>query len=252
MSATLLIMAKAPVPGRVKTRLCPPCTPAGAATLARAALEDTLANALATPGVSRVLLALEGEVGRWCPPGVEVVHQAGAGLADRLAHAWQQVEGPGIQIGMDTPQAGPALLRRALDALVQRGTRAVLGLAADGGWWAIGFRRVPPSAFTGIPMSTPWTGAAQLDRLQRLRLRVQLLPPLVDADRIEDARLVAAQAPRSRFAAALSALSLPPLYPVGTAGTLANGMIRGQAASARAAGAVSARLAAAGLGAPNQ
>ena len=70
--ATLLILAKAPVAGRVKTRLCPPCSPEQAATLAEAAIVDTLAAAVATPGV-RPVLVLDGVPGDWVPNGLEIV-----------------------------------------------------------------------------------------------------------------------------------------------------------------------------------
>src|SRR5690606_16843936 len=74
MSTTLLVIAKAPVPGRVKTRLTPPFSPVEAAALAEAALCDTLDVVCATPAARRVL-ALEGEPGPWLPPGMEVVRQ---------------------------------------------------------------------------------------------------------------------------------------------------------------------------------
>ena len=103
MTFCLLVMAKAPVAGRVKTRLCPPLTPLQAAAVAEAALADTLA-AVAGCGASRKVVALAGEPGPWLPPGFEVVAQRGVGLASRLVHAWADVGGPGVQIGMDTPQ----------------------------------------------------------------------------------------------------------------------------------------------------
>ena len=77
----LLVIAKAPVAGRVKTRLSPPCTPAQAARLARAALEDTLAACDDASAAGRRVLVLEGEPDGWLPPGWEVVAQRGEGLA---------------------------------------------------------------------------------------------------------------------------------------------------------------------------
>jgi glycosyltransferase A (GT-A) superfamily protein (DUF2064 family) len=82
----VLVIAKAPVPGRVKTRLCPPCTPDEAAALARAALEDTL-EAAAGAGAERRVLVLEGQPGPWLPAGWDIVAQRGNGLAERLAAA---------------------------------------------------------------------------------------------------------------------------------------------------------------------
>jgi rSAM/selenodomain-associated transferase 1 len=201
----IIVMAKAPVAGRVKTRLCPPCTPAEAALVAQAALVDTLVAALAS-SADRVVLALDGEPGPWLPRGVAVVRQRGAGFDERLAEAWSVVGGPALQIGMDTPQATPAVLDMASAALEQPGTDAVLGPAEDGGWWCIGLRRAEPAVFRGIPMSRPDTGARQLARLVELGLRTVTLPRLRDVDTIADARAVAELAPDTRFAAAVRRL----------------------------------------------
>ena len=99
----VLVMAKSPRPGRVKTRLCPPCTAEEAAAVAAAALADTLA-AVAACGAPRKVIALDGEPGPWLPPGFEVVGQRGTTFNQRLASAWADTGGHGIQIGMDTPQ----------------------------------------------------------------------------------------------------------------------------------------------------
>jgi glycosyltransferase A (GT-A) superfamily protein (DUF2064 family) len=202
----VLVMAKSPVAGRVKTRLCPPCTFEQAASLAEAALADTLDAALLS-GADEVVLALDGPAGRWLPPGVRVVAQSGDGLADRLATAWTAVGGPGVQIGMDTPQVTGAALDAALEALAGPATDAVLGLATDGGWWAIGLRAPRRAIFAGIRMSQPDTGWQQASRLAELGLRVRGLPLLRDVDTFADARAVAAAAPDTRFASALRDLS---------------------------------------------
>lgn len=207
----LLVVAKAPVAGRSKTRLCPPCTPAQAAELAEAALADTLDAVAAASG--RPVLALDGTPGDWLPPGFRVFAQRGGGFDERLANAWDDAGGPGLQIGMDTPQVTPALLDEALAALDEPGTDAALGPALDGGWWALGLRRPDRRALLGVPMSTAGTGRAQLGRLRSLGLRVAALPALRDVDCFDDARAVAAVAPRSRFALALRRLE-PHLEPV--------------------------------------
>ncbi len=196
-------MAKAPVPGRVKTRLCPPFSHEAAARLAEAALADTLAAALGA-GADRCVLVLDGEPGGWLPSGVEVVPQRGDGLDVRLGNAWSDVGGPGLQIGMDTPQVTPAILGQALDQLDATAVDAVLGDAVDGGWWAVGLRVAHPQAFVGVLMSRPDTGEAQRRRLRSLGLRVGSLPVLRDVDTFADAEAVAALVPRSRFATALA------------------------------------------------
>ena len=196
----VLVMAKAPQPGRVKTRLCPPLTPSEAAALAEAALADTL-EAVAGCRADRTILALEGEPGEWLPPGFEVIPQRGGTLDERLARAWADAGGPGLQIGMDTPQVTPELLDHCLDATFNRGATASLGPASDGGWWAIGLAdHWDIDVFTGVAMSTPITGTMQRLRLEGAGHHVADLPVLTDVDHIEDAVQVAALAPASRFA----------------------------------------------------
>ena len=202
MPAALLVIAKEPVPGRVKTRLTPPCTPEQAARLARAAIEDTLAAGLATRRDTRRVLVLDGRPGPWIPPGFEVIAQRGEGLAARLAAAFEDVGGPALLIGMDTPQVTPALLEAGLDALA--GHDAVLGEAPDGGYWGIGLRRPDARVFARVPMSEVRTGAVQRARLAALGLTTAILPPLRDIDTIEDARAVAGDVPGGRVAAVLA------------------------------------------------
>ena len=108
---SLIVIAKAPIPGLVKTRLCPPCTPVEAAGLAEAALADTLARVLETP-VDRRVVVLDGQPGDWLPDGFEIFAQRGDGLDERLAAAFADVGGPALIVGMDTPQLTSALLSR--------------------------------------------------------------------------------------------------------------------------------------------
>jgi rSAM/selenodomain-associated transferase 1 len=199
----LIVIAKAPIPGRSKTRLCPPCTPAEAARLAEAALADTLHAVAATPAERRVVV-LDGEPGPWLPDGCELVAQRGGGLDERLANAFDDVGGPALLIGMDTPQVTPALLSESARRLAV--ADAVLGLALDGGFWALGLRRPDASLLVGVPMSVAHTGRRQRERLRAAALHVGMLPALRDVDRIEDARAVAAQVPGRRFARTLAAI----------------------------------------------
>lgn len=193
---TLLVIAKAPVPGRVKTRLTPPFTPLEAAELAEAALADTLAAAAATPA-DRHVLVLDGAPGPWLVPGFEVLQQSGGSLDERLAAAFAACGGPALLIGMDTPQVTPALLA---PALVFGDCDAWFGPAADGGFWALGLAEPDPALLLGVPMSVPETGAVQYQRLRAGGLRTRLLPRLRDVDTAADAADVAALAPAGRFA----------------------------------------------------
>ena len=202
--SALLVIAKSPAPGRVKTRLVPPCSPEQAAHLAGAALGDTLAAAALARRAARRVLVLDGAAGAWVPRGFEIVAQRGDGLAARLAAAFEDVGGPAFLVGMDTPQVTPQLLDAGLGAL--DGADAVFGAALDGGYWGIGLRRADPAAFRGVPMSQATTGVAQRVRLAELGLRTAVLPPLRDVDTIADARAVAADAPATRFAATLASI----------------------------------------------
>jgi glycosyltransferase A (GT-A) superfamily protein (DUF2064 family) len=194
-ATTLLVIAKQPVPGRVKTRLVPPCTYEQAAALAEAALADTLRTVAMVPASRRVLV-LDGNPGPWLPDGFDVVPQCGGPLDERLASAFAAVRGPALLIGMDTPQVTPGLLAVDWDA-----ADAAFGPAADGGFWALGLRVPDPALLRGVPMSRSDTGAIQRARLLAAGLRVVDLPQLRDVDTAADAVAVARQAPLGLFAA---------------------------------------------------
>ncbi|TGN79572.1 DUF2064 domain-containing protein [Streptomyces bauhiniae] len=200
---TLLVIAKEPRPGRVKTRLTPPFTPAQAAALAEAALTDTLRAVAAAPARRRVLV-LDGRPGPWLPDGFEVVPQCAGGLDDRLADAFSRCAGPALLVGMDTPQITPDLL-----TLDFTDCDARFGPAEDGGFWALGLARPEPELLRGVPMSVPETGSVQRERLAAAGLRVRELPRLRDVDTAADAHAVAALAPDTAFAARLAALTHP-------------------------------------------
>jgi glycosyltransferase A (GT-A) superfamily protein (DUF2064 family) len=197
---TLLVIAKEPRPGRVKTRLTPPFTPREAASLAQASLADTLEAVAAAPADRRVLV-LDGEPGPWLPTGFEVVPQCAGGLDERLADAFAGCTGPALLIGMDTPQVTPELL-----TVDFTGGDAWFGPAEDGGFWALGLADPAPALLRGVPMSSPVTGTVQRERLVLAGLRVRDLPRLRDVDTAADAEAVAALAPRGTFAARLRAL----------------------------------------------
>ncbi|MEU5552206.1 TIGR04282 family arsenosugar biosynthesis glycosyltransferase [Micromonospora sp. NPDC047793] len=199
----ILVLAKAPTPGRVKTRLCPPCTPAQAARIAAAALADTLDTVSATAAGTRTLV-LDGT--HPTPAGWVTHPQRGALLGDRLAHAFTSTRRPGtptLLVGMDTPQLRTEHLDAARELLgATGGPDAVLGPATDGGWWTLGLRDPHhATVLRTIATSTTTTGRHTLDALRRRGLRVHLMPELTDVDTAADAHTVAALClPGSRFA----------------------------------------------------
>ncbi|MCU1689131.1 MAG: glycosyltransferase [Pseudonocardiales bacterium] len=203
---SVLVIAKSPVPGRVKTRLAPAFGLSGAAELARAALADTFAAVRRIPA-RRHVLVLDGARGPWIPSWLEVIAQSPGGLDLRLSAAFDAVagSGPAVLVGMDTPQVGAD----AFAGFDPAQDDACLGLASDGGYWSIGFAD-PARArgvIAGVPMSTGATGSHQLSRLLAAGLGVRLLDPMTDVDTPSTAYEVAALHPCTRFAAMVRSLS---------------------------------------------
>jgi glycosyltransferase A (GT-A) superfamily protein (DUF2064 family)/molybdopterin-guanine dinucleotide biosynthesis protein A len=203
----LLLLAKSPAAGRVKTRLTSEITPERAAAVAEAALVDTMVTLEQVPASRRVLV-LDGLPGRWLRPGWDVVPQAEGGLDRRLAGAFAAVAGrvPALLVGMDTPQLAARTLAEPLAPAWRADVDAWFGPAADGGFWAFGLARpdagLAARLLNDVPMSTAMTGAALRARLAAEGLRVRELPELTDVDTPATADEVAALAPRSRFAEA--------------------------------------------------
>ncbi len=190
---TLIVFAREPVPGRVKTRLIPALGPEGAARLYRTLLHLGVEAAAGVPGVRREL---------WCvgaPPdhgvcsglaeryGLELRHQPagdvgermGTALAETLTHSKRAV-----LIGSDCPEYTPAYLASAFVAL--DGADVVLGPATDGGYVLIGLRRRAPKLFAGIPWGSDSVLASTRAALRGLGWTWAELATLRDLDRPED------------------------------------------------------------------
>jgi rSAM/selenodomain-associated transferase 1 len=195
MSATILIMAKAPRPGVVKTRLQPMLGPRGCAAL-QAALLGRVA-AMAGRVTDRVVVAFDppdarAEMIRLLPGSVGLLPQRGTHLGVRMAAAVADVAaacgGPVVVVGTDVPALTEVLLRAALDALTGS-AEVVLGPACDGGYYLLGLRRPVSGVFDIDPVlwGGPGVLAATLARLHADRRRVELLPTLRDLDTQDDA-----------------------------------------------------------------
>jgi uncharacterized protein len=209
---TLIVIAKECLPGKVKTRLCPPLTYQQAAHLASASLTDTLTTATTLPATRKILL-FDGER----PPAeardFEVIPQVSGGLDERLGAIFDLLDEPAVLIGMDTPQITHELLAPMFEEW-PTGCDAWFGPANDGGFWALGLREPNGDLVRGVPMSQTDTGNHQLNRLARADLDVTFLPELVDVDTIDDAELVAQLAPETLFARTLAACGVHELASV--------------------------------------
>ncbi len=206
-----LVVAKAPVSGRVKTRLGADVGLDVAARLAAAALLDTLDAFETAFGPGHRHVAMTGDLAA-AEQGEEirdrlaawVVHeQRGEGLGERLANAHADVAatgpGPVVQVGMDTPQVTPALLEDVVRRLRHR--PAVLGPAEDGGWWVLALTDgARGGLLADVPMSTDKTCLETERALVEAGLPVAHAAVLCDVDTVVEAIAVAADAPTTRFA----------------------------------------------------
>ncbi len=216
---TVLVVAKAPEPGRVKTRLAATVGDRVAADIAAAALLDTLDAVAAAPVAARVV-AFTGDLDaaagaaeiRRRLESFTVIPQRGEGFADRLAnaHADAAQRHPVLQIGMDTPQVTSELLTDCARRLLDGDAPTVLGLAHDGGWWVLGVK-TPTIAecLRAVPMSRPDTGELTLKALRDNGIDVISVPRLADIDVLDDvAEVRDACGPASRFARVTRAAGL--------------------------------------------
>lgn len=193
-----LVVAKAPVPGMVKTRLGARIGMEAAARLAAAALLDTLDACRAAFAECHLALDgdLDGAVGsdalRRSLDGWILHPQRGDDLGQRLAqaHADAAGAGPTVQMGMDTPQLTTADLHAVAQAA--HGGDAVLGPAADGGWWVLALSDPSAAAvLAGVPMSRRDTFASTRAALLAAGQTVRVGPELTDVDTADDAAAVA-------------------------------------------------------------
>ncbi|MGQ0511143.1 MAG: TIGR04282 family arsenosugar biosynthesis glycosyltransferase [Betaproteobacteria bacterium] len=191
----LIVFAKAPVPGRVKTRLIPALGAAGAARLHAALLERTIATARharcgavelhGAPPAGHPLLRQLSRQHR-----LRLRSQSGAGLGERMHRSLQRGlcgGGVAVLIGSDCPVLGAADIRAAFAAL-HAGADAVIAPAEDGGYPLIGLRRASAELFMGIDWSTAAVLEQTRARLRRLGWKWKELRPLWDVDRPQDVR----------------------------------------------------------------
>ena len=196
--AALVILAKAPIPGEVKTRLCPPLTPDEAATLHGSFVLDMLERS--KTAVAKLKLPLDRYLA--CAPssalvffkimeerqGVTLIDQIGDDPGEHLQHVFETMFEKRYQrvliVGTDVPSLPLDYYTQAL-ALLEKND-LVLGPALDGGYYLIGLKRTVPELFIGIPWSTERVLAMTQEKAMTLGLTTALLPPWRDVDTIED------------------------------------------------------------------
>lgn len=184
----LIIFAKVPVAGQVKTRLVPPLSGEEAAKLYEAFLKDTLELAKSLEGV-RVVLAVQG--GPLAPALLaqcqEHFEQVGQNLGEKMAHAFEKALKDAkdvVIIGSDTPHLPQRTISQAFRALDHQDL--VLGPAEDGGYYLIGLSKPAPRLFDSISWSTPSVFKDTMAQAEKLDLPTALLHPLYDIDTSAD------------------------------------------------------------------
>jgi len=196
--AALVIFAKAPIPGQVKTRLCPPLTPDEAATLHGSFVLDTLERTQAA--VVKLQLPLDRYLA--CAPssahvffkimaerqGVRLIDQVGDDLGARMNQACETMFARGYKrvliVGTDVPTVPLDNFKQAL-ALLETND-LVLGPALDGGYYLVGLTRTAAGLFVGIPWSTELVLARTQEKATNLGLKTSLIPPWRDVDTMDD------------------------------------------------------------------
>ncbi len=189
----IIVFARLPEPGKVKTRLARATGDLLAAGVYRACAEHAFSQTLQLPATVRKFVffadpADEQEIKRWVPAGFSCLPQSGADVGQRMANAAQSVLSTGasacVIVGTDAPDLSPAILQDAIAALDR--VDVVLGPALDGGYYLIGMNRPRPELFTGISWGTSSVFASTLDAVKQANLTVGLLPALLDIDTGED------------------------------------------------------------------
>ncbi len=198
LSTALVVFAKAPIPGQVKTRLCPPLTPDEAATLHGSFVIDTLERTKAA--AAKVKLQLDRHLA--CAPsathvffkimeerhGVKLLDQVGDGLGSRMDQVFKTLFAQGyrqvILLGTDVPTLPLDHFKQALTSLENHDL--VLGPALDGGYYLIGLKRMAPELFADLPWSTDQVLRLTQEKATGIGLKASLIQPWRDVDTLAD------------------------------------------------------------------
>jgi rSAM/selenodomain-associated transferase 1 len=196
MPDALVLFAKTPLPGRVKTRLTPPLSPEQAAEFHWACVCDTWEKIERVAVTSRYFYSDNTWEEGASPAGPEQrALQRGADLGDRMFNCFLELRARGhnrvLIIGSDSPTLPLAYIEQGLAALER--SDAVLGPSEDGGYYAIGCRQPYPQMFAGVPWSSGDTLARTESSLRALGLSLHRLPRWYDVDTANDLRRLAAE-----------------------------------------------------------
>lgn len=192
-SVHLVVVTKAPIPGRVKTRLTPVVSPADAAQLARALLEDTLRQVGSIPHTHLVVAVEPPEAVPFMQeiaPCVEIVPQAAGDLGARMSALVEDRFARGasavLLIGSDHPTLPQEQIEQAIQWLREGDDQAVIGPAEDGGYYLIGLTQPHPELFSRIAWSGPTVLQDTLTRARGAGLSVRQLSVARDVDTLDD------------------------------------------------------------------
>jgi rSAM/selenodomain-associated transferase 1 len=192
----LMIFAKEPAPGQVKTRLCPALSPEAAARLYGQFLEDVVEEMARLPQMNIALAYTPASARPFfqdrATPDILLVAQAGEDLGERLCQAssWGFAQGAQTVLirNSDSPDLPGRLVTEAREVLNRGQAQVVLGPCPDGGYYLVGLQSPQPQLFHDITWSGPTVMAETLARADNLGLTVHLLPPWPDIDTCEDLR----------------------------------------------------------------
>lgn len=153
----LILFAKAPIAGRVKTRLCPPLTPDQAAGLHSALVQDTIEMLSTFSGCADLELSSDSAIEAWPEMTVPRSVQAEGDLGARIFHALECALRSGREIAMVIGSDSPSLPSSHIGALLESEADVTLGPSRDGGFFAIACRHVQADMFDGVRWSTEST-----------------------------------------------------------------------------------------------
>ena len=211
-TCAIAVMAKAPIPGRSKTRLCPPLSAEQAAVLSAGFHRDMFANIAAAARLAPIIgyaayapAGTGSAIASLMPPDFGVILADGSvetpadvtGFGRSLLHAIRGLFARGhpaaCLLNSDSPTLPTAYLAKAAEVLLESGDHIVLGPAEDGGYYLIGMRAMHARLFADIPWSSATVATATRQRAASLGLAVKELPVWYDVDDASSLRRLRAE-----------------------------------------------------------